>query len=250
MRGGNVALICAILVALMMAQPVQAAGEVTYPDKEGDLTRHTGWVVEGGWIYDQTQLGEALANLDIIESRLTLTEIDGTEVYVFGMTTAGELPTQSEPQDIALGSVVLLFWFWTIEFGYSDDYSLWNSYDVMLIWDCEAHSYEAVVWDYRPCIETNYQPDRVKVGVPEFEVDGATVEITMPVSWLPEDHWYDFAWMYITAFRCGDFALEKVNNNGGFTGGTDWWVDWTDQDVVVVDPIPVSIRPWLLWSVA
>jgi hypothetical protein len=237
----------------MMAQPVQAADIfATYPDSEGDLTRHTTYTTGGGWIYDWTPLGGALANVDIIESSLTLTEIDDTETYIFEMTTAGDLPTENEPQEIDLSSVVLLFWFWTIEFGYSDDYSFWNGYDVMLIWDCAARSYSTVVWDYRPCIETNYQPDREQVGVPAFEVDGPSAKVFMPVSWLPEDNWYDFCWMYVTAVRWGEYALEITNSNGGFTGGRDYWVDWTDLEVAAEypDPIPISTKPWLLWSLA
>jgi hypothetical protein len=192
-------------------------------------------------------LGQALSKVDIIGSSLTLTQRDDTEVYVFMMMTADSLPTESEPQDIDLSSVVLLFWFWTIEFGYSDDYSLWNTYDVVLIWDCADHSYSAKVWDYRPCIDTNYQPDRVLVGVPTFEVNGPNLEMVMPVSWLPEDRQYQFCWMYGTAVRWGEFGLEEVNHNGGFIGGRDYWVDWTDQEVAVEDPIPVSTRPWLSW---
>lgn len=250
MRRSAIVLLCSILVTLMMAQPVQAADSASYTDAQGDLTRHTTYVMGGGWIHEWTPLGENLANVDIIESSLGLAQIGGSEVYVFEMTTAGNLPTVSEPQEISLSSVVLLFWFWTIEFGYSDDYSFWNTYDVMLIWDCAAHSYTALVWDYRPCLVTNYQPDRVLVGNPAFEVDGATVEVFMPVSWLPEDHWYDFCWMYVTAVRWGEYGLENLNNNGGFTGGKDYWVDWTDQEVITEDPIPTSTRPWLLWSLS
>ena len=251
MRVRVIALVCTMLLALMTAQPVQATDpEARYPDSEGDLSRHTTYVSEGGWIYNWTPLGEALSSVDIIESSLTLTGTDETETYVFGMTLAADLPGKGKSQDIDLSSVVLLFWFWTIEFGYTaEDYSFWNSYDVMLIWDCEAHSYSAVVWDYRPCLGTNYQPDRELVGNPEFEVDGATAKVFMPVSWLPEDHRYDFCWMYVTAVRWGELGLEKINSNGGFTGGRDYWVDWTDQEIIVEDPIPVSVRPWLLWSI-
>ena len=251
MRKSTVCLISPILVMLMMAQPVQAADFVSYPDTEGDLTRHTTYVTGGGWIHDWTPLGEALANVDIIESSLALTVMDASEVYVFEMTTAGNLPTVSEPQDIGLSSVVLLFWFWTIEFGYTaEDYSFWNGYDVMLIWDCAEHSYSTVVWDYRPCIGTSYQPDRELVGNPEFEIDGASARVFMPVEWLPEDNRYDFCWMYVTAVRWGEYGLENLNSNGGFTGGRDYWVDWPDWDVTPAeDPIPVSTRPWLFWSV-
>lgn len=235
-----------MIVVLLVSNPVQATDlTVSYSDRPGDLSRFI--LVPQGLIQSWTPLGEALSNVDILESSLTLKETDGTEVYIFGMTTAGDLPTVQNPQEIDRSSIVLLFWFWTIQFSTGDDFNLWNSYDVMLIWDCSACSYSAFVWDYTPCIATEYQPDRVQVGIPEFVVSGSSLEMVLPVSWLPEGNRYEFCWMFITAARFGENGLEDINNLGYYTGGTDMWVDKTDAEAVLIDPYPTSIFPFLPW---
>jgi len=246
MRKNAYTFLGAAFVAMLMVQPVSATdASVSYEDEQGDLKRFI--IVDQGLIHEETPLGLALACVDILGSSLTLTSIDGVDVYVFEMTTLGALPMKGAPSDIDLSSIVCLFWFWTLEFSDSDDFNFWNSYDVMLIWDCERQSYSAMVWDYTPCIATDYQPDRLLVGTPEVTIDGSTVKMVMPVSWLPEDNWHEFCWMFLTAVRFGEDSLEKVNRFGYFTGGTDFWVDKPDPEVAIVDPYPTNIFPWLVW---
>lgn len=231
-----------ILVAILIAQPVHAtAMSAYYMDERGDLARFPTY--EEGWIHEQTVLGQALACVDILGSSLTLQDDD----YIFGMTLAGDLPTKRDPQDVDISSVVCLFWFWTLEFSDEDDFSFWNSYDIMLMWDCTSHRYTATVWNYQPCMEDEYQPDRVLMGVPEFKVVGPTLEMILPAHWLPEDDQYEFYWVFVTAVRFGEYVLEDVNNLGYFTGGTDFWVDLPDPEVVVTDPYPATSIPFLPW---
>jgi hypothetical protein len=243
-------LLGSMLAALLMTQPVHAmATSASYTDDQGDLARFPTY--DEGWIHEQTVLGQALACVDILGSSLTLEDYDTSDLedddYVFGMTLAGDLPTKRDCQDFDISSVVCLFWFWTLEFSDEGDFDFWNSYDVMLMWDCTSHHYSATVWNYLPCMEDEYQPSRVLVGIPEFIVVGPTLEMTLPARWLPEDNQYDFYWVFVTAVRFGGHAPEDVNNLGYFTGGTDFWVDLPDPDVAVVDPYPTTSIPFLPW---
>lgn len=233
MRRSAYVLLGSMLIALFMAQPVHATPiSVSYSDEQGDLAR---WnlvysATTDPYMYYPDALIPELSPIgcvgycDIREG--SLTQKGGN--YVFGMTVDGDLPADEQ-----ISGVCYLGWMWWVQFG-DNDY--WDCWDVVLLWDCT--DYSAVVWDYRPCMDTNDQADMIETPV-EFVVDGPTLKVIVPASLFPQD---DFYWLFRTVVWVGHYTFDS------YSRGQDFSVDWTDPEHVVT-PFPDDLPslPWLPW---